>query len=185
MYTFLISQVKYSKISQMFYTEDSNFLTDQHKQDLDKIFTDQNFPFYFAGQTISDYDGVHHFIHHFMNPAMKQPSPYYPLAEDILKTFCVKNKIAATQLLRAAINVTLYSGKLDKCSTHRDHTTPHHVLLIYLDDSKGDTVILDKKGKPFKIVEPKKYKGICFENAEHYHYFPISDVRRVLVFTFN
>ena len=92
------------------------------------------------------------------------------------------NKIK--NIFRCAINTTFFNGKVDRVPAHVDHNYKHRQLLLYLDDSSGETVILDKKNKPYKIVRPEKFKAVSFDSVPHYHYFPINSVRRVVVYTF-
>ena len=87
-------------------------------------------------------------------------------------------------IFRCAINTTFFNGKVDRVPAHVDHDYKHRQLLLYLDDSSGETVILDKKNKPYKIVRPEKFKAVSFDSVPHYHYFPINSVRRVVVYTF-
>ena len=82
------------------------------------------------------------------------------------------------------VNTTFFNGKVDRVPAHVDHDYKHRQLLLYLDNSSGETVILDKKNKPYKIVRPEKFKADSFDSVPHYHYFPINSVRRVVVYTF-
>ena len=169
----------------MIFIQDDSFLTDDQKKKLDKIFKHgNNFPFYLADHAAQLGDGGYHFIHRISLPEKEKSSPFYPTAKAILKTFCTKHRIQLSRIYRCAINITFSNGFVYKCPIHSDHTFFHKQLLLYLDDAEGDTVILNEKKEPFKIIEPKKYRGVYTPRSPHYHYFPMRGIRRVMVFTF-
>jgi hypothetical protein len=126
-----------------------------------------------------------HFVHHALHRETGEKSYLYEYMVDILKTFCDKNGITVSGLRRIAINLTFNSGGAYRCPRHRDHLNSDNYsqLILYLNDSSGDTVVYEN-GEAV-IVNPEKYKGIYFGDFEHYHYFPISGIRAVAVFTFD
>ena len=67
-----------------------------------------------------------------------------------------------------------------------DHDFPHKQLIIYLNESDGETVILDHKDKIWKKIKPELYKAICFEGPiKHYATTPLKYNRRIIcVLTF-
>jgi len=176
----------------MFFIEDENFILDKDKEFIEKeIFENQNFPFYFQPyQTTFDNKPV--FVHQILKrPEKRKPdeifnSPYSEPFISILNSFCSKNNIKYNEILRCAINISFWN-ETQKCDVHWDHKYPHCQLLICLNDTdpNSETVILDddKKTELLKI-KPKKYKGIYFENKPHYHYYPRSGYRSMLVYTF-
>jgi len=169
----------------LIFIQDDSFLTEDHKKKLNKVFKNgNNFPFYLADRTTKHGDGGYHFIHRISLPEKEKNSPFYPIAKDILETFCTKHKIQLSRIYRCAINITFSNGFVYKCPIHYDHDFFYKQLLLYLNDADGDTVILNKEKKPFKIVEPKKYRAIYTPKSLHYHYFPIRGIRKLMVFTF-
>ena len=186
----------------MFFIEDSDFLTDEHKQSIEAVRT-VGFP-YFYQPTDNYYEPFEHiFLGHTLifRPEDRinnkvYNSSYAEIFENMLITFCNKNKVEYNETLRGAINLTFNNGQ-DKCFPHIDHTGYHKQLLIYLNDpadKESHTVILDKdtpletsydgKQKQLKRVVPEKYKGVCFENLPHYQVYPKFGERIVSVFTF-
>jgi len=124
-----------------------------------------------------------HFVHHSLHDGVALPT--FDKFKDILSTFCIKNNIKINYIHRMAVNITFNNGSVYKCPIHTDHDYEHKQLLLYLNDATGDTIILDENDKVFKVSNPEKYKGICFGRTKHYHYFPITGVRQVAVFTFS
>ena len=96
-----------------------------------------------------------------------------------------KFKIKEAEIYRAAINLTV-NNSAKKCPIHYDHNYEHKQILIYLNDSDKNSkpVILNKKNKKLKEITPKKNKGILFDYLPHYHYFPKTGYRLVMVITF-
>lgn len=176
----------------MFFIEDENFMLDKDKEFIEKkIFESQNFPFYFQPfQTMFDKKPV--FVHQILRrPEKRNPdeifnSPYKDNFISILNSFCKNNNLKYNEMLRCAINISFWNED-QKCEIHHDHTFPHCQLLICLNDTdpNSETVILDDDKKTELLrVKPKKYKGIYFENKPHYHYYPRSGYRSMLVYTF-
>ena len=187
----------------MFFIEDSDFLTDEHKKSIEVVRTG-NFSYFIQKthpDTVLSVEGI--FLCHVLifRPEQRIDNQIYnsdfaEVFEDMLITFCNKNKVEHNETLRAAINLTFNNGQ-GQCLPHVDHSEYHKQLLIYLNDpadKESHTVILDKdtpletsydgKQKQLKRVVPEKYKGVCFENLPHYQVYPKFGVRLVSVFTF-
>ena len=175
----------------MFFIEDSNFLTDQHKECIEHIRKD-DFPYFYQSDCVEDDENI--FLSHvlILRPEERINNQIYnsefsEVFEDMLITFCNKNQVEHNETLRASINLTFNNGQ-DKCLPHTDHKYYYKHLLIYLNDpvdNKSHTVILDADEKhQLKRIVPEKYKGVCFENLPHYQIYPKFGDRRVGVFTF-
>jgi hypothetical protein len=167
--------------------EDKNFLNQQHKDSISNILKGGDVPFYMSLEAAKPGDGGVNFVHHIVhrdNPGQKN-SKLYGLFVDILNTFCSKNNIEYKNIHRCAINITINSG-LEKCPIHTDHIFPHKQLLIYLNESDGDTVILKSdEVEVVSVCKPEIYKGIVFDRLPHYHYFPTKGIRAVAIITFS
>ena len=170
----------------MFFKESKTFLLEEQKNFLNWFCSKEQQPFYFNAYAVTEGDNGFHFIHHFISKYRNyyNKNPYQSKLEDILETFAKSQKIKIKTIFRCALNITFFNGHIDKVPVHIDHNFKHKQLLIYLNDSTGDTVILNKNLKPIKIIKPEMFKGVCFNNLPHYHYFPINGVRKVIVYTF-
>ena len=188
----------------MFFIEDSDFLTNEHKQVIEAVRT-VDFPYFYQPSFETAYykPFEHVLLGHSLifRPDERidnkvYNSSYAAIFEDMLITFCNKNKVEYNETLRGAINLTFNNGQ-DKCFPHVDHAGYHKQLLIYLNDpadKESHTVILDEdtplgipddgNQKQLKRVVPEKYKGVCFENLPHYQVYPKFGERIVSVFTF-
>lgn len=165
------------------FIEDNNFLTLEQKQTIENLFFGNlTVPYYLSLAAVKPNDGGFHFIHQIKHRETGEWSGLKNLAIDILNSFCKKNNITYNNIFRCAVNITFNNGSVYKCPIHFDHKFNHNQLLIYLNDAVGDTVILDDDKNV--IISPEKFKGIYFDNKQHYHYFPIKGIRVVMVFTF-
>ena len=163
---------------------DDNFLSDIQKKFLDQIFQSKLFNFQFVNHGVNS-EELNHFIHIVRDERGDLNSPLQDALYDILLTFCKKNNIPCTKIFRCAVQVTFNYGDNNKAITHIDHPWNHNQFILYLNDTTGDTVIMDKSNKnPEKIVEPKKYRGLVFDKRYHYYYFPSTNTRRVVAYTF-
>jgi len=172
------------------YIEDRNFLTKEHKDYINNVVLQDAFPFYWNDrQTIED--NLPFLSHTLYNrpeaiekglPAIN--SPHYEIFFDMLQCFLKKNKIKFNKILRASVNLTFNINK-KKSKIHVDHEFEHNQVIIYLNESDGETMILnDNKKTVFKKIKPEKFKGICFNKKPHYIIFPKKNRRLIAVYTF-
>jgi hypothetical protein len=83
-------------------------------------------------------------------------------------------KITEVNVLRSKANIQLNNYNSQKRKLHNpphiDSLNNHLVLLYYVNDSDGDTIIfdLDDKTKKLASISPKKGRLVVF-NGEHYH----------------
>lgn len=173
-----------------FFRESKNFLTEENINYIENVILKENFPFYKSEYSTS-LQNKHPFLFHLLlrrpedNYEKRINSIYY---EDIIKiseSFFKKLNIKYKEILRMCINFS-YNNGLKKCKTHQDHKYAHKQLIVYLNDADpcSKTIILNKNKKIFKKVTPEKYKGICFENLPHYHFYPKTGERIILITTF-
>jgi len=174
----------------MYFKENNNFLTKENISFIEKIILGDNFPFYRSSKSTLE-DKIS-FLYHCLlkRPEERQNkedinSSHYLNCLELVKSFFKKTDIKHKEILRMSVNFTFNNG-VKKCPTHQDHNYPHKQLIIYLNDADplSKTVLLDKKNKPWKEIAPEKYKGICFDNLNHYHFYPKSDERIILITTF-
>ena len=124
---------------------------------------------------------------------------YYKVHE-ILSIFCESQGIKKpSNIFRCALNVTVPIDGEYIADAHVDHPFPHHLVLIYLNDSDGNTVLYQEEyqvGSYTKNIEnmcavrevsPSKGKILYVEEGLTYHTArPCTEgYRAVLVITFN
>jgi hypothetical protein len=174
----------------IFYKESKNFLSKESKNFIENFVLKDEFPLYKINTATHHTDDEF-----FSHMVLKRPenrsitetinSNYHKETLKILEEFLNSIKIKPSFYLRICYNVTFNNGH-EKSNVHLDHDFSHKQAIIYLNepkDKKSNTVILHNK-KVYKEITPEKYKGICFENTEHYSCFPKFGSRYILVATF-
>jgi len=160
---------------------DNSFLKPEHKKLISTLLSN-HFPLYWTDHQVFP-DKRPYLSHAFLLHDKKTNtstinSTVYDRVLDILKTFCLKNSIPFNKCFRANLNITFplpsKEGKF-----HKDHKFKHKQLIVYLNNSNGDT-ILKHAGR----IKFKKYRGICFDDQKHYAETPSTKKRAILVFTF-
>lgn len=128
-------------------------------------------------------------------PGNEPNSPWLEHPRKVFESFAIRHGLAPTQMIRIKANLLVrsaVSGGPRPFTPHVDLPTPHWALIYYVNDSDGDTVILDKTYPDWEnatmlhSVSPKKGRAILFD-GRHYHCgtSPAQhDVRIVLNFDF-
>jgi hypothetical protein len=175
----------------LFYKEDKNFLSQIQKQKWENLLNNFSFPFY-LDDAKADFPNQYTYLSHILLHRSQDQKPFLgsfnsehaPYFVSLLHSFCKKNNIVVAKIHRMAINLTFNLGKI-KPHIHTDHEHDYYHLLIYLNDCdpKACTIILNKKKKIIKRIQPEKYKGVCFNKHYHYHLYPKKGCRIVAVYT--
>ncbi len=164
-----------------------NVFNKKQKEFLNSIFKEEKFPFYLSENSVTiKKDNSFHFIHHAIHrdkPNIDN-SGLAPALRLLLSEVSPKINIEYKKIYRCAINITFYNGYTDRCPIHEDHNFDHKQILIYLNESDGDTILLNKKGdKEVKRINPEAYKILVMGRRDHYHFFPTKGIRKVLIYT--
>jgi len=112
---------------------------------------------------------------HTMLSNSGESSKFRFLGDEILENFIKVYPLTYKSILRIKANLavpmphTLTKEEFYN-TPHIDHNIPHLVLIYYVNDSDGDTIIFDKDdtNKILEIVTPKKGRILLF-NGENYH----------------
>ena len=163
---------------------DKEFLTDKQKEFINDLFSIHEIPFYYFKHGANE-DSVVHFGHQIVKKEIINSTLYEIFAKDVLIQFCNNNNIKLNKIYRCAINITFPLNSIKCCDIHTDHEFDYKHLLLYLNNSDGDTILLedDKKTEKARIT-PEQYKGVMFDKCWHYQELPSKLDRKVMVFTF-
>jgi hypothetical protein len=104
---------------------------------------------------------------------------FYGIFDTVLNEIFVFNNITVQYVFRVNLNITTPTEKNLPCYPHVDHDFPHKNLLIYLNDSDGDTVEESTNSR----FTPKEDDVIVFSGS-HYHHPPTSGRRIVIICTY-
>jgi hypothetical protein len=107
----------------------------------------------------------------------KKISDIHEIGSNILNIFAKKHGIEIKETLRIKANILNKTDKQNHIHPpHVDMTTPHMVLLYYVNDSDGDTVIFDQAYNSEEIPEltinrtisPKAGAAILFDGLKYH-----------------
>ena len=176
----------------MYYIEDKDFLNRDQKDYINNTILSNRFPLFLNKDDVGLGTGNSWLSHTIVERKEirvnnKITNPYSDFFFSMLTSFAKKHNIPDGELLRCCVNFN-FKDKNIKSDIHIDHKFTHKQLLIYLNqpqDTNSKTVILDDdKETILKEIVPEQFKGVCFENKPHYHYYPTSGYRAVCVYTF-
>jgi hypothetical protein len=100
-----------------------------------------------------------------------QNSSYSPVAQRLIDSFCKKNGITYTKVIRAQFNLVFQhpNSDLPSCPHVDNKLFPHGVLLFYLHDADGDTFLYEDNSREIKErVSPKAGRVLAFDGT-HVH----------------
>ena len=181
-----------------------NFLPETHANIIEKVFaSDNNVPYYFHPTSCGEYDNPYYelytknkemiveapqFTHYFYDENHKKiNSDYINYPCIILNTFKDKFNDINFHVIRMKANMQLQNKKSSENHTampHRDFDFEHVVLLYYVNDSDGDTILFEDTTDKLKIahrIQPKKNRLLVFDgNWLHSSSVPIKSEYRVV-----
>ena len=114
---------------------------------------------------------------HLLFPTEEPNYPLFEYPKRLFEQFLNKQRFRPERLLRVKANMLVRSAAPEGSrpfSPHVDMPMPHWVLIYYVNDSDGDTVILDKQypnrenAAVLHSISPKKGRAIMFD-GRHYH----------------
>lgn len=114
------------------------------------------------------------------------------LVKNLVYKFVKDFKIPFKRVLRAKLNLSLSQNGFNDnnyCIPHVDYVKPHKVLLFYLNESDGDTVMFNEKYPntfdkltEYKRITPMKYKVLNFDGFQwHANYNPVKSISRLVL----
>ena len=105
----------------------------------------------------------------------------------ILSRFCDYKNFELTKLIQSRSFIHLPNGKKStRDGIHIDLSTPHFVLIYYINDSDGDTTLFkDDKKTEIKRIKPKKGRVAFFDGSiYHCSSTPVKSTRAIINFDF-
>ena len=143
-------------------------------------YNDEDFPWYYIDDITAagDYENQKRgaFVHDYADYEQGITSDFHDLFIDLIKKSCSKLKIKEVDVLqgRSFLQLPTNIKKEDVDSPHTDMIFKHFVMLYYVCDSDGDTVIynekkISEKGLTVqKKISPKQGRVVLFDGA-YYH----------------
>ena len=147
---------------------DRNVLSNFDKKIIKDVDLKDQFPYYWNCSQVSN-DTLPYLAHTLVERQNKKGIEMNRLTDysshtmffiNIVKKFCIKNKIPIKKIFRSCINLT-WSLPEKEGVWHTDHNFKHRQFLMHLTETDAGTLL--KKGKKIIEIPPVKYEGICFE----------------------
>ena len=130
--------------------EDESILNENDKQYIETVVLGEHISFFWA-ENQAENDSKPYLYHTLIHRKTQQiHSDYANFFKDLVKKFAIKHKLECRVFLRGCINLSF--PMKGKGTPHRDHTFPHRQVIIYLNNSHGNTVIFDKVFDPITKI---------------------------------
>ena len=145
----------------------------------EKRYNDEDFPWYYIDDVTAsgDYETQKRgaFVHDYVHYEYGIESDFHYLFLDLIKASCSKLKIKEVDALqgRSFLQLPTNIKREDVDSPHIDMQFKHFVMLYYVCDSDGDTIIYNEREKSEsytikKKVTPKQGRVVLFD-GRYYH----------------
>ena len=109
-------------------------------------------------------------------------SHLYHFILKILYRFCFDHSIHFNTVCRSVINYTHPSAGAEY-PKHKDHEYDHLLLIFYLNDSDGDTLIYDEKDNLVASITPKKGRILLVDGKVKHAVNPPTEKERLVLIT--
>ena len=155
-------------------------------------YNDEDFPWYYIDDVTAsgDYETQKRgaFVHDYVHYEYGIESDFHYLFLDLIKASCSKLKIKEVDALqgRSFLQLPTNIKREDVDSPHVDMQFKHFVMLYYVCDSDGDTIIYNEQieSEMYTLqqrVTPKQGRVVLFDGS-HYHTAeqPLNNIRCVV-----
>jgi hypothetical protein len=151
---------------------------------------DSNFPWFYKDTIVDNANDLYGFSHVLYADNTINSNFYSDF--DPLLYFCEeKFNISHSNLIRMRVRMTTaIKQKAYTNDAHTDYTFPHYVLLYYVNDSDGDTILYDKfRGEDHNNlneiarISPKSGAAVIFDGLRYHSGAMPSSNRRIVVNT--
>lgn len=167
-----------------------NLLSEPLAVDIRNALMSDLFPWYFNDSVVNENSKVlsaFQFTHVFFKQEKGWVSSFSPLVQAMLHEAGIKLGISVDQVVRIKANLMTLSGYGPHISNiHQDCTEEGSMsLLYYVDDSDGNTIILDKEKQYIVQQVPPKRNATIFFDSRTWHSSspPQKNKRRVVINT--
>lgn len=179
---------------------DDNFLNEFTINEIENIFKSNDNRWGYSPTTLEqDYYNYNEIIHteefsdtQYFHMSPDPGSRALEFANIVVNEFTKKHGIKNFNISRIRFNVTPTVDKSFVTRPHVDWSEPHLVLLYYVNNSNGDTIIYDQKydgsniteTSIFKQISPKRGSAFIIDGS-HYHSLVVpqnGDLRKVINF---
>ena len=145
-----------------------NLLSSTEQNTIKNTLFDVYFPWFLIGDITATDSGNQKrraFTHQYVDYDVGIMSDFHDLFVDLIKASCSKINVEEVDVYQGRSFLQLASNikKEDVDSPHVDMPHQHFVMLYYVCDSDGDTIIYDKKCETFKRIQIGSEHGNIIE----------------------
>ena len=139
-----------------------NILTKQECDHIESLFLDEGFPWYYQRKTYKDdtLDVDMSYLGHCFITSGEVTSTNSSIAVELLKIFVERTGLKFAEILRIQANYTTIQPNKVVTPKHIDSEIDHYVLIYYVNDSDGDTILY---GDKIESVSPQRNRFILFD----------------------
>ena len=172
-----------------------NLVPEYLMTEIEQLLTSNMFPWYLNRKTVydesyvsesSDYQDVAAFAHLFSGNAGAS-SPWYNMSEILLGKFIDGSGLKCKGIVRARANYMVAQPnnypKLP-CPPHVDGLYKHHVLLYYVNESDGETILYED-GKVVAKVAPARGRFLYFSGSDMHSASPPQNYDKRIAINYN
>lgn len=161
-----------------------DLLSESEQEEYEKQFTSVNFPWYFQKSTLISGETDFHFLAHNFYGKDRNPSDFMSIPVQILQKFIERTDNKYTELLRIQGNLVHKTNWKSHSQIHIDNEEPHHVLIYYVINSDGNTVMFEDENIVEEIA-PKKGRFVLFDGNIFHAHFPCIQYDKRIVINYN
>jgi len=164
-----------------------DILSIDEMDDIEKMVLDRdNFAWYFIENTFindenSDKKYDFAFLSHTLIRDGLDNSKHSDIAKRLVKKFYQKINQAEKDIIRATVNLTFPEPSLKTTIKHRDQPYSHKVLIYYINDADGDTIIYDHDEVNTYNISPKRGRFLFFDGSYFHCGTPPSKKHRLII----
>lgn len=165
------------------FIEKENVLSEEQLKEILKLANDFNFPWFYRPSTLNNF---YYNSHALLDPNLGVTSQHLPFFEKIFYRICDLNNVSVNKILRMNVNMTFHYTS-PHTNLHVDHDFPHYVMIFYLNEASGNTLIFEETytketGPEVDTFEYKKDKFDKIQNKHNLKHSVSSKVNKVLFF---
>lgn len=160
-----------------------DLLSSEEANEYEEYFTSFDFPWYLQKSTVTNVNDFQFMAHNFYGNN-KPPSNWMSLPVQIIQKFIQKTKSKYKDVIRIQGNLVHKTNCETHSSVHIDNDDPHYVLIYYVNNSDGDTIMFEGS-EIVKRITPKKGRFVLFDGSIFHAHFPCKENDTRIVVNYN
>jgi hypothetical protein len=160
-----------------------DLLSIEEANEYKEYFISNDFPWYLQKSTVTNGNDFQFMSHKFYGKDI-HPSNWLSIPVQIIQKFIERTNSKYKDVIRIQSNLVHKTNFESHSSIHVDGDDPHYVLIYYVNNSDGDTIMFEEK-KIVKRIEPKKGRFVLFDGSIYHAHFPCKENDTRIVINYN